>query len=137
MLMRFDPFSDFDRISRQVWGNTRTNFMPADAYRKDDKFYLHVDLPGVDPESIDVTVEKNNLSVSAERRWERNEDEQILLNERPTGSYSRQFFLGESLDTDAIEAGYDHGVLTLAIPIAETAKARKIAVSTTHETLPA
>lgn len=137
MLMRFDPFSDFDRISRQVWGNTRINFMPADAYRKDDRFYLHVDLPGVDPESIDVTVEKNNLSVSAERRWERNDDEQILLNERPTGSYSRQFFLGESLDTDAIEAGYDHGVLTLAIPIAETAKARKIAVSTSHEALPA
>jgi HSP20 family protein len=136
MLMRFDPFSDFDRISRQVWGNTRPNFMPADAYRKDDKFYLHVDLPGVDPESIDVTVEKNNLSVSAERRWERNDDEQLLLNERPTGSYSRQFFLGESLDTEAIEAGYDHGVLTLAIPIAETAKARKIAVSTSHEALP-
>jgi HSP20 family protein len=91
----------------------------------------------VDPESIDVTVEKNNLSVSAERRWERNDDEQLLLNERPTGSYSRQFFLGESLDTEAIEAGYDHGVLTLAIPIAETAKARKIAVSTSHEALPA
>jgi HSP20 family protein len=137
MLMRFDPFSDLDRLSRQVWGNSRANFMPADAYRKDDRFYLHIDLPGIDPESIDVTVEKNTLSVSAERKWEHGDDEQLLLNERPTGSFSRQFFLGESLDTDAIEAGYDHGVLTLAIPIAETAKARKIAVNTPHEALTA
>jgi HSP20 family protein len=137
MLMRFDPFSDFDRLTRQGWGGSRTNFMPVDAYRKDDRFYLHIDLPGVDPESIDVTVEKNTLAVTAERSWERDPDEQVLLNERPTGSFSRQFFLGESLDTDAIEAGYDHGVLTLSIPIAETAKARKIAVSTTHEALTA
>ena len=136
MLMRFDPFADFDRLSRQMWGNPRNNYMPADAYRKDDKFYLHIDLPGVDPDSIDVTVERNTLSVIAERRWER-DGEQLLLNERPTGSYSRQFFLGESLDTDAIEAGYDHGVLTLAIPVAETAKARKISVSTSHEALTA
>lgn len=137
MLMRFDPFSDFDRITRQVLGNGRTNYMPADAYRQGDKFYLRIDLPGIDPESIDVTVEKNTLSVTAERRWERDGEEQVLLNERPTGSFSRQFFLGESLDTDAIEAGYDHGVLTLAIPVAETAKARKIAVSTPHEALTA
>ena len=137
MLMRFDPFSDFDRLSRQVWGNSRTQFMPADAYRKGDRFYLHVDLPGVDPDSIDLTVEKNTLAISAERRWERDEDDQVLLNERPAGSFSRQFFLGESLDTDAIEAGYDHGVLTVAIPIAETAKARKIAVSSVQEALTA
>ena len=136
MLMRFDPFGDFDRLSRQVWGNSRSNYMPADAYRQDDKLYLHIDLPGVDPESIDVTVEKNNLTVTAERKWER-ADEQVLLNERPTGTFSRQFFLGESLDTDAIEAGYDYGVLTLAIPVAETAKARKIAVSSSHEALTA
>jgi HSP20 family protein len=83
-----------------------------------------------------VTVEKNNLIVTAERKWEQGE-EQVLLNERPTGTFSRQFFLGESLDTEAIEAGYDHGVLTLAIPVAETAKARKIAVSSTHEALTA
>lgn len=137
MLMRFDPFSDFDRLSREVWGNSRTNYMPADAYRKDDRFHLHIDLPGVDPDTIDVTVEKNTLSVSAERNWERGADEKLLLNERATGSYSRQFFLGESLDTDAIEAGYDRGVLTLVIPIAETAKPRKIAVSKTQEALTA
>lgn len=137
MLMRFDPFSDFDRLSRQVWGNTRTNYMPADAYRKGERFYLHIDLPGVDPDSIDVTVEKNTLTVMAERKWEVDGEDQILLNERPTGSFSRQFFLGESLDTDAIEAGYDHGVLTVAIPIAETAKARKIAVNSVQEALTA
>lgn len=132
MLMRFDPFADLDRMTRQIWG-TRANFMPVDAYRRDDKLFLHIDLPGVDPDSIDVTVEKNNLSVTAERRWERADDEKVLLNERATGSFSRQFFLGENLDTDSIEAGYDHGVLTLAIPIAETAKARKIAVTTTAQ----
>jgi HSP20 family protein len=137
MLMRFDPFADFDRLARQVWGEARTSYMPADAYRRDDRFYLHIDLPGVDPDSIDVTVEKNTLTVSAERRWEREDDLQVLLAERPTGTFSRQFFLGESLDTDSIEAGYDHGVLTVAIPVAETAKARKILVSTAPEALTA
>jgi HSP20 family protein len=137
MLMRFDPFADFDRLARQTWAGTRANFMPVDAYRKDDRFYLHVDLPGVDPDSIDVTVQKDSLTITAERRWERGEDEKVLISERPTGTFSRQFFLGESLDTDAIEAGYDHGVLTLAIPVAETAKPRKIAVSATQDALPA
>lgn len=136
MLMRFDPFSDLDRLTRQVWGNNR-NFMPADAYRKEDRFHLHIDLPGVDPESIDITVEQNALTISAERRWELEGNEQVLLNERPTGEFSRQFFLGENLDTEAIEAGYDHGVLTLAIPVAETAKARKIQVNATQEALTA
>lgn len=136
MLMRFDPFSDLDRLTRQVWGNNR-DFMPADAYRKEDRFHLHIDLPGVDPESIDITVEQNALTISAERRWELEGNEQVLLNERPTGEFSRQFFLGENLDTEAIEAGYDHGVLTLAIPVAETAKARKIQVNATQEALTA
>lgn len=135
MLMRFDPFSDFDRLSRQMWSNTKSNFMPVDAYRSGDKFYLHLDLPGIDPDSIDLTIEKNSLTVSAERRWDINQDYQVLLNERPTGSFSRQFFLGEGLDTEAIEAGYDHGVLTISIPVAETAKPRKIRVGETHEAL--
>ncbi len=134
MLMRFDPFADFDRLTRQTWG-VRSSHMPADAYRMGERFYLHIDLPGVDPDSIDVTVERNALTVSAERRWDPDEEIQVILNERPVGSYSRQFFLGESLDTDKIEAGYDHGVLTLSIPVAETAKARKISVSTVHEAI--
>lgn len=136
MLMRFDPFSDFDRITRQLWGNQRTSlYMPADAYRMGDRFYIHVDLPGVDPDSIDVEVEKNSLTITAERKWDRDEETHVLLNERPSGSFSRQFYLGEGLDTDNIEAGYDHGVLTVAVPVAEAAKARKIEVGTQHEAL--
>jgi HSP20 family protein len=137
MLMRFDPFSDFDRLTRQVWGDARANYMPADAYRRGDRFYLHIDLPGIDPDTIDVTVEKNTLSLSAERSWERDQEDKVILAERPTGTFNRQFFLGESLDTDGIEAGYDHGVLTVSLPIAETAKARKISVSQVHDALPA
>lgn len=138
MLMRFDPFADFDRLTRQVWGGARdAGFMPVDAYRQGDRFWLHLDLPGVDPDSIDVTVEKNTLSISAQRSWQRDSDIQVLLNERPTGTFSRQFFLGESLDADQIEAGYDHGVLTVSIPVAETAKPRKIEVGTVQEALTA
>lgn len=135
MLMRFDPFADFDRLSRQVLGNNRSNFMPADAYRLDDRFFLHIDLPGIDPESVDITVEKNTLNITAERKWDRDEQTQVLLAERPFGTFSRQFFLGESLDTDHIEAGYDHGVLTVAIPVAETAKARKIEVGSAQKAI--
>lgn len=136
MLMRFDPFNDFDRVTRQLWGNQRPSYyMPADAYRMGDRFYIHVDLPGVDPDSIDVEIEKSSLTITAERRWDRAEEMQVLLNERVSGSFSRQFYLGEGLDTDKIEAGYDHGVLTIAIPVAEAAKSRKISVGTTHEAL--
>lgn len=137
MLMRFDPFADFDRLTRQVWGEGRANFMPADAYRMDDRLYIHLDLPGIDPDSIDITVEKNTLTIAAERKWERDDDVQVLLNERSTGSYSRRFFLGEGLDTDAIEAGYDHGVLTVTVPVAEVARPRKIEVGTSHQALTA
>jgi HSP20 family protein len=135
MLMRSDPFGDLDRLTRQVWGSNRFSFMPVDAYRKDDRFWLHIDLPGVDPESIDLTMERDTLTVSATREWQREEGMQVLLNERPEGAFSRQFFLGEGLDSDHIEAGYDHGVLTVSIPVAETAKPRKIEVGTVHEAL--
>jgi HSP20 family protein len=135
MLMRFDPFADFDRLSRQVLGANRTSFMPADAYRIGDRFYLHLDLPGIDPDSVDITVEKNTLTIAAERRWERDEETQVMLAERPQGSFSRQFFLGESLDADQIEAGYDHGVLTVTIPVAETTKARKIEVGSAQKAI--
>src|SRR3546814_18125153 len=101
--------------------------MPLDAYRDGDRFVIHVDLPGVDPDSVDLTVEKNVLTVSAERRWERGDNQQVLVSERPQGSFSRQLFLGEGLDTDRIEAGYDPGVLTVRVPIAEQAKPRTVA----------
>lgn len=135
MLMRTDSFADFDRLTRQIWGGNRFSYMPVDAYRKDDRFWLHIDLPGVDPDSIDLTMEKNTLTVSASRDWQREEGTQVLVNERPTGTFSRQFFLGEGLDSDRIEAGYDHGVLTVSIPVAETAKPRKIEIGAVREAL--
>lgn len=136
MLMRFDPFADFDRLSRQMMGQTgHKAFMPVDAYRKDDKFWLHIDLPGVDQDSIDLEVEKNTLTITAERKWESAEDMTVLMSERPQGTFSRQFFLGEGLDTDSIEAGYDAGVLTISIPVAEQAKPRKITIGATDRVL--
>lgn len=127
MLMRFDPFAEFDRMSRRLESGGAT-YMAADAYQHEDAFVLHLDVPGMDPDAIDLTVEKNTLTVTAERRWDRGEDIQPVVQERPTGTFTRRFFLGEGLDTDAIEAGYDQGVLTVRIPVRETAKARKISV---------
>ena len=134
MLMRFDPFSEFDRLSRDLFGRQGA-WMPADAYRKEDRYFVHIDMPGVDPETIDITVEKNTVSVTSERRWERDEDTQVLISERPQGKFTRRFLLGEGLDADRIEAGYDHGVLTLTIPVAETARPRKIEVGSGHPAL--
>jgi HSP20 family protein len=130
MLMRFDPFRDFDRITQQLWNGSaaRPAVMPMDAYRHGDQFVVHLDLPGIDPSSIDLTVEKNVLTISAERAWQPAEGQQVLVNERPQGKFSRQLFLGEGLNYDHIAAGYDHGVLTVTIPVAEAAKPRKVEV---------
>lgn len=133
MLMRFDPFADMDRLSRQVWGGQRGTYMPADAYRVGDRVFLHIDLPGVAEDSIDVTIENDTLTVSAERRWNREDESKVLISERPFGSYTRRFFLGEQLDSDRIEAGYDRGVLTVTIPVAEAAQPRKIEVGAVHQ----
>ncbi len=130
MLMRFDPFREFDRLTQQVTGTARQSGMPMDAYRHGDHFTVHFDLPGVDPASIDLTVEKNVLTVTAERSWQRAEEDEVLVAERPQGRYSRQLFLGEGLDADRIEASYDNGVLTVTIPVAEQAKPRKVAITT-------
>ena len=135
MLMRFDPFRDLDRITQQVWNGQqlwngpRAAIMPMDAYRHGEEFVVHFDLPGVDPDSIDLTVEKNVLTVSAQRSWQPTEGDQVVASERPQGSFSRQLFLGESLETDAISASYTNGVLTLTIPVAEAAKPRKVEIS--------
>ena len=131
MLMRFDPFREFDRLSQQAFGNGARTVpaMPMDAYRHGDRFTVQFDLPGVDAGSIDLTVEKNVLTVSAQRSWQRQEGDEVIAAERPQGSYSRQLFLGESLDTDRIEASYDNGVLTLGIPVADQAKARRVEVT--------
>ena len=130
MLMRSDPFRELDRLTQHVLGNgSRTAVMPMDAYRHGDHFVVHLDLPGVDPSNIDLTVEKNVLTVSAERQWQPAEGDQVLASERLQGSFSRQLFLGESLDTDRIEASYDAGVLTVTVPVAEQAKPRKVEIN--------
>ncbi len=110
MLMRFDPFRELDRLT-QAWGPAvRTGVAPIDAYRHGDRFVVHFDLPGVEASSIDLTVEKNVLTVSASRQSQHGEDEQVLVSERPQGTFTRQLFLGESLDAEGIQASYDNGV---------------------------
>ena len=128
MLMRFDPFRELDRLTQAPWGGSRP-VMPMDAYRRNGDFVVHFDLPGIDPATIDLTVEKNVLTVTAERRYAKQEGDEITVSERPHGRFSRQLFLGESLDPDKIAANYDQGVLTLHIPIAERAKPRKVEIS--------
>src|SRR5687767_8593886 len=128
MLMRFDPFRELDRLTQTPWAGSRP-VMPMDAYRRNGDFVVHFDLPGVDPSSIDLTVEKNVLTVAAERSWTRAEGDQVLVAERPQGRFSRQLFLGERLDHDRVEARYDHGVLTLTVPVAEAAKPKKVEVT--------
>jgi HSP20 family protein len=128
MLMRFDPFRELDRLTQAPWAGSRP-VMPMDAYRRNGDFVVHFDVPGVDPASIDLTVEKNVLTVTAERHFGRSEGDEITVSERPQGRYSRQLFLGDSLDPEGIQANYDQGVLTLHIPIAERAKPRKVEVS--------
>ena len=127
MLMRFDPFRELDRLTQAPWGGSRP-VMPMDAYRRNGDFVVHFDLPGIDPGTIDLTLEKNVLTVAAERRFAKQEGDEITVSERPQGRFSRQLFLGESLDPDRIQANYDQGVLTLHIPIAERAKPRKVEI---------
>jgi len=128
--MRTDPFRELDRLTQQMFGTVnRPVAMPMDAYRAGEEFLVHLDLPGVNPEKIELDVERNVLTVTAERTPPAGKDIQMQVAERPTGTFSRQLFLGETLDPDRIDAHYDAGVLTLRIPIAEQAKPRKIAIS--------
>lgn len=129
MLMRTDPFRDIDRMFEQLAGTAgRPAVMHVDAERDGDWFYVHFDLPGVDPDSIDLTVERNVLSVKAQRQRAQREGVETVISERPMGVFSRQLFLGDTLDTEHLEASYDNGVLTLRIPVSEQAKPRKISV---------
>ncbi|MGX1130962.1 HSP20 family protein [Streptomyces glaucescens] len=130
MLMRTDPFRDLDRLAQQVFGNAaRPAVMPMDAYRSGDDFIVHFDLPGIDPETIELDVERNVLSVRAERRSPAPEEAELIAAERPTGTFTRQLFLGDTLDTERIDASYEAGVLTLRIPVAEMAKPRRIRIT--------
>jgi HSP20 family protein len=128
--MRTDPFRELDRLTQQFFGEaTRPAAMPMDAYRAGDEFLVHFDLPGIDPESIELDVERNVLNVRAERRSPAPENAEMLVAERPTGAFTRQLFLGDTLDTDRIDASYEAGVLTLRIPVAEQAKPRRIQIT--------
>ncbi|MFZ0873536.1 MAG: Hsp20/alpha crystallin family protein [Pseudonocardiaceae bacterium] len=133
MLMRTDPFRELDRLTQQLFGTNGTTsrpaVMPMDAYRADEQFVVQFDLPGVDPASIDLDVERNVLTVKAERTPTYGDDVELQVAERPRGVFSRQLFLGDTLDADRIEAHYDAGVLTLRLPIAEKAKPRKIQIT--------
>jgi HSP20 family protein len=135
MLMRTDPFRDVDRLTQQVlhtvtgtW--SRPTAMPMDAYRAGDQFVVAFDLPGLDPDAIELNIERNVLTVKAERRpTVTDESVEMQVSERPLGVFSRQLFLGDTLDTNQIKADYDAGVLTLRIPIAQQAKPRKIQIA--------
>ncbi|WP_181139890.1 Hsp20/alpha crystallin family protein [Streptomyces sp. Ru71] len=130
MLMRTDPFRELDRVTQQVFGAmARPSAMAMDAYRSGDDFLVHFDLPGIDPESIELDVERNVLNVRAERTSPAPRDAEVIVAERPTGTFTRQLFLGDTLDTERIDASYDAGVLTLRIPMAEQAKPRRIQIS--------
>lgn len=130
-VLRFDPFRDFDRqLAEQMAGlRAAPRSVPMDAYRRKDQFVIHLDLPGVDPDAIELTVEQNVLTIKAERRFELEEGDELVISERPQGSYARQLLVGESLDTDRLEADYDQGVLTLRIPVAEAAKPRRVEIT--------
>ena len=130
MLLRTtDPFRDFDRLTQSLLGTTsRPAVMPMDAWREGDRFVIEFDLPGISRESLDIDVERNVLTVRAER-VARNGDWERLASERPTGIFSRQLVLGDNLDLDHIEASYDAGVLRLVVPVAERAKPRRVPIT--------
>ena len=129
MLMRTDPFRELDRLAEVLGTPARPAAMPIDAYRNGDSFLVQFDLPGVHADSIDLTVEKNVLTVHATRSRPEAEGIEMHVAERPQGTFSRQLFLGETLDTDHIEAEYADGVLTLRLPVAESAKPRKVSIT--------
>ena len=126
MLMRFDPFRELDRVTENLW---QSPAVPMDAVRRGHDVEITFDLPGVDPASIDLTVERNVLTLRAERRPALAEGEEWIARERRQGQYTRQVFLGDTLDAGRIEANYDNGVLTVHIPVAETAKPRKVEIA--------
>ncbi len=129
MLMRFDPFRELDQVAQQVLRQSTRPGAPMDAYRHGDQFIVQFDLPGVDPSSIDLTVEKNVLSVTATRQRTFGEGDEVLVAERPQGEFRRQLFLGEQLDRENVAAAYEDGVLTLTLSVVEQAKPRKVEVS--------
>lgn len=127
LLTQNDPFRDLDLFFRGSRSNASTP-MPMDAYRRGEDVWVHVDLPGVTEDSLEIDVERSVLTISAERQWQRQDSDQIYLSERPRGAFRRQVHLGDSLDVEGIEADFADGVLTLRIPISAKAKPKKIQI---------
>jgi len=132
-VIRFEPFGDpfrqIDRLTSQLLSGTRTPIaMPMDVWQAEDGFHVALDLPGVDPNSVEITVERNLLTIRAERRPEFQEEHNVLVAERPQGGFTRQLQLGESLDSEDVQADYSDGVLRLTIPVAQAAQPRRITV---------
>jgi len=130
----FDPFSTFERmLGRNAWAETgggRALALPVDVYRSGDEFIIEVDVPGMDPASLDLTVEHNMLSITGERPARHDAD--VVLCERPHARFTRQLYLAENLDTEHVEADYEHGVLVITIPISEKARGRQIEITSSE-----
>ncbi|MBB5085116.1 Hsp20/alpha crystallin family protein [Nonomuraea endophytica] len=136
LLTSIDPFfqefeRQFNRLTRQTFGDTNGTAMAMDGLRRDDDVVLRFDLPGIDPDSIEVTVDRGVLSVSARREEEVADNERLFVRERPMGTFTRRVYLSEHLDSDKIDAGYHNGVLAVRIPVLERAKPRKVEITRT------
>src|SRR5215217_5792206 len=134
MALGYDPFREYEQLVQQLLSGGRVpRSFPMDAYRRGEEFIVHLDLPGVDPGSIDITVESGMLSVSAERRFEQKDEDEIVVSERPQGRLSRDLRFGSAIDVEKIGASYEGGVLTLSLPVSERAKPRTIRVEARDE----
>lgn len=134
MALGYDPFREYEQLVQQLLSGGRVpRSFPMDAYRRGEEFIVHLDLPGVDPGSIDITVESGMLTVSAERRSKQKDEDEIIVSERPQGRFNRELRLGSAIDVDNIGASYEGGVLTLTLPVSERAKPRTIQVQAGNE----
>lgn len=132
-LMRFDPFRELDRLADQALVGARARTLPMEALRRGDRFIVSIDVPGTEPDDIDVTVERNVVEITARRQPIRREGDEVIVDERPQGEFRRQLFLGENLDPDNLSAACDRGVLTLTIPVSEASKPRKVEIDGSGE----
>jgi HSP20 family protein len=133
-LMRFDPFRELDRFTEQAMAGQRSiRPMPMEAFRRGDEFFVALDVPGVDPEDVDLTVERNVVTVSVTRRPAHQEGDEVIVDERPQGQFSRQLFLGDNLDTNKLQGSFDRGVLVITIPVSEESKPRRVQISSVPE----
>jgi HSP20 family protein len=135
-LMRFDPFRELDRLTERVAGERPLRTMPMEAFRRGEEFYVVLDAPGVAPDDIDVTVERNVVTINARRQPVRQDGDEVLIDERPHGDFTRQLFLGDNLDTSKVGANVELGVLTLTIPVAKSSKPRRVQIGPSSERQP-